>query len=285
MYDWQNPLSHEQHEDQILNCQFDHQYDYHCLLLALGNLSSSYFLQLALEVALEKVLIRHHYWKDSLLSYLKEEQLSGKWCQQTSSENNYGTKIYIQSGHLYLLAFSESKDSSCPIIVAIDQGFSYGDGEFLVPHVSVLDEVPDEGLPLDHAMTLGSLSRVVSDLNLVDHTIPMNEYNLLNIHCGTFFLHLFEMIGFDYKEIKANTEITKYVSKSLAADESTVIAICKENLKENMGRLQQAKFHLWNFYVRDEEMTRELVRNNMNSTEQIIGGGIWKWNEIGDKKQ
>ena len=61
-----------------------------------------------------------------------------------------------------------------------------------------------------------------------------------------------------------STSIINYVGKSLTARKSTINAILKAYLEENIGKLQQAKFHVWKYLVRDEGMAHALVMNYMN---------------------
>lgn len=182
-------------------------------------------------------------------------------------EEIYDTKLYFEYGHLIFLASPKNNDSNnCPI-VAIDNGYMDGDDTVLAPHVSMLHEVPEGGLSLDHSVTLGSLSRAVSDLDPSDYTFPANEYNILENNCATLLLSVFEKIGLDYKEPRTNTNIVNYVGKSLAAGKSTVDGIYKAYTEKNTGMFQKSKFVVWNFLVGDEGMTRALVRNYMNSME------------------
>ena len=71
------------------------------------------------------------------------------------------------------------------------------DDTVLVPLVSVLDEVPEGGLSLDHSVTIGSLARTVSHLDTVAHTIDMARYSIVDNNCASFILHLFEKIRLD----------------------------------------------------------------------------------------
>jgi hypothetical protein len=182
-------------------------------------------------------------------------------------EETYDTKLYFDYGHLIFLASPKSRDSiNCPIF-AIDNGYMDGDDTVLAPHLSMLHEVPEGGLSLDHYVTLGSLSRVVSDLDPSDYTFPANEYNILENNCATLLLSVFEKIGLDYKEPRTNTNIVNYVGKSLAASKSAVDSIYKAYTEKNTGMFQQTKFVVWKILVGDEGMTCALVRNYMNSME------------------
>lgn len=173
-------------------------------------------------------------------------------------ETIYETKLYFQSGHFYLLASPESQDSECPI-VAIDHGYVDEDEEILAPHVSLLKEVPEGGLSLDHFITLGSLSKAMSDMDPSLHSISKNEYSLLTNNCGTFLMAVADQIGLDYKEPKTNNEIVSYLTKIIAEDQSTVDAIRKAYYEENTGMFQQTKFDVWNYLVGDEGMVHASV--------------------------
>ena len=178
-------------------------------------------------------------------------------------EETYETALYVESGHLFLLASPEKQNSTCPTI-AIDSASSDEDDEFdLVPHITLLHGVPAGALSLNYSETLGYLSRVLSDLNHAMYTVAKNEYNVLDNNCATLLLHVFEAIALDYKEPKTNSNIINYVGKSLAADKSTVDAIRKAYLEQNAGILEQTMFHAWNYIVGDEGMTRALVRDYM----------------------
>ena len=178
-------------------------------------------------------------------------------------EETYETALYVETGHLFLLASPEKQNSTCPTI-AIDSAPSDDNDEFdLVPHISLLHGVPAGALSLNHSETLGYLSRVLSDLNHVMHTAVKNEYNVLDNNCATLLLHVSETISFDYKEPTTNSNIINYVSKSLAADKSTVDAIRTAYLEQNAGMFVQTMLHAWNYVVGDEGMTRALVRDYM----------------------
>ena len=179
-------------------------------------------------------------------------------------ETIYETKLYFQSGHFFLLASPESQDSDCPI-VAIDHGYIDEDEEILAPHVSLLEVEPEGGLSLDHFITLGSLSKAMSDVDPSLHSISKNEYNLLTNNCGTFLMAVADQIGLDYKEPKTYHEIVNYLSKIIVEDQSTVASIRKAYYEENTGMFQQTKFDVWNFLVGDEGMVHALVTTYLGS--------------------
>ena len=92
-------------------------------------------------------------------------------------EETYETALYVETGHLFLLASPEKQNSTCPTI-AIDSAPSDDNDEFdLVPHISLLHGVPVGALSLNHSETLGYLSRVLSDLNHVMHTASQGQHN------------------------------------------------------------------------------------------------------------
>jgi hypothetical protein len=173
-------------------------------------------------------------------------------------ETVYETKLYFQSGHFFLLASPESQDSDCHI-VAIDHGYIDENEEILAPHVSLLEIEPEGGLSLGHSITLGSLSKAMSDMDPSLHTIPKNEYNLLKNNCGSFLMAVADQIGLDYKEPKTYHEIVNYLSKIIAEDQSTLAAIRKAYYEENTGVFQQTQFDIWNFLVGDEGMVNAFV--------------------------
>jgi hypothetical protein len=182
-------------------------------------------------------------------------------------EETYETSLYVEAGHLFLLASPEKQNSTCPTI-AIDSASSDDDDKFdLVPHISLLHGVPEGALSLNHSETLEYLSRVLTDLNHATHTAVKNEYNILENNCASLLLHVSDVIALDYKEPKTNSNIINYVGKSLAADKSTVDAIRKAYLEQNTGMFVQTMFHAWNYLVGDEGMTRALVRDYMKQME------------------
>ena len=140
-----------------------------------------------------------------------------------------------------------------------------GDETVLVPHVSLEDEVPEGVLSLDHSITLGLLSNAISNLDLNDHVITMNEYSLLTNNCGAFLMAIWDEIGLNYKESKTSTIIVNYVGDYAAKEAMSTIR--KAYLEQNEGMLHKISFHVWNYYVGDEEVARILVRNYMNSME------------------
>jgi len=180
--------------------------------------------------------------------------------------DRYEAKLVVESGHLYFFANPQDEDSKCPS-VTVDNGSMDTDQDILAPHVSILDETPIEGLALGHSLTLGSLSEALSQMNLTDYSIPVDEYNLIGNNCATFLLHLFEQIGLDYHEAATNANIVNYVGKSLAANEDFVGKVREAYLKENTGIFQQMKFSVWEYYVGDEGMARALVKRNMDIME------------------
>ena len=93
-------------------------------------------------------------------------------------EETYETALYVESGHLFLFASPEKQNSTCPTI-AIDSGSSYKDDEFdLVPYMSNPLGVLTGALSLDRSETLVYLSRVLSHLDPIIHTVVKNEYNV-----------------------------------------------------------------------------------------------------------
>ena len=178
----------------------------------------------------------------------------------------YEANVVVDGAHLFFLAEPENKDSKCPA-VAVDNGAMDTDHDTLIPHVSILDESPVEGLALDHSLSLGSLSEALSQMNPTDYSISSNEYDLTGNNCATFLLHLCEKIGLNYHEPETNANIVNYIGKSLAANEHFVDNVRKAYLEENTGTFQQMKFYLWKYYVGDEGMTRALVKNYMEVVE------------------
>ena len=174
----------------------------------------------------------------------------------------YEGHLGLSDGHFYFFAKPEDEDSKCPS-VAVDSSTMDADSDTLVPHVSILDESPAEGLALDHSLTLGGLSEALSQMDLADYSIPVDEYNLIGNNCGTFLLHLAKEIGFDYHEAASNANIVNYISKSLVANKDFVDKVREAYLKENTGIFQQMKFSVWEYYVGDEGMARALVKRNM----------------------
>jgi len=178
----------------------------------------------------------------------------------------YEGHLGLRDGHLFLFFKPEDEDSKCPS-VAVDSGKMDADSDTLAPHVSILDESPAEGLALDHSLTLGGLSEALSQMDLADYSIPVDEYNLIGNNCGTFLLHFVKEIGFDYHEAARNATIVNYVSKSLVANKDFVDKVREAYRKENTGIFQQMKFSVWEYYVGDEGMARALVKRNVDIME------------------
>ena len=179
----------------------------------------------------------------------------------------YENAVYADSTHLALLAVPKNKDSNCPII-ALDNGFIGGEnfeqGGSLAPMLTVLDEVPEGVLFLDHTVTLMSFSDAINQLSPANYGISENEYNIVENNCATYLLDLAKKVGLDYKDPNTVTNIENYVGKSIAGNDDTVGKIRQAYLEQNKGIFHKASFYVWNFAVGDEGMTRALVRSYMN---------------------
>ena len=196
-------------------------------------------------------------------------------------EESYDTKLYFDNGHLIFLASPMNKNDSnnnlnnnnCPI-VTIDNGYVDGDDTILVPHMSILHEVPEGGLSLHHSITLGSLSDALSNLDLDKYTIVIkDEYDILNNNCGTFLLALWDEIGFDYKDedtnkesnANVNSDIVNFVGDYAGKEKEAMDTVRNTYLEQNKGMFHQITFDMWKYYVGDEEVARTLVRSYLNS--------------------
>lgn len=177
-----------------------------------------------------------------------------------------GKVVVSKEGHIFFIAEPQNKDLMCPAL-AIDYGYMEADHDIIAPHVTILDESPPDGLALDHSLTLGSLSETLSQMNLSDYKLSMEEYNLFGNNCATFLLDLCKKIGLDYHEPATNANIVNYIGKSLATNQHFFNKIKEAYIEENTGIFQQIKFSVWSYYVGDEGMARALVKNNMDIVE------------------
>jgi hypothetical protein len=178
----------------------------------------------------------------------------------------YDGKVVVKENHIFFIAEPQNKDLMCPAL-AIDYGYMEADHDIIAPHVTILDESPPDGLALDHSLTLGSLSETLSQMNLSDYKLSMEEYNLFGNNCATFLLDLCKKIGLDYHEPATNANIVNYIGKSLATNQHFFNKIKEAYIEENTGIFQQIKFSVWSYYVGDEGMARALVKNNMDIVE------------------